>query len=60
MPTPAPLPLPPGCAIGRHLPRYQHRDVAGQAFQHSVCRCCGAAIVKSAITRRWIVSGLLG
>jgi len=57
------MPLPSSlldCAIGRHLPRYQHRDVAGQAIQRSACRGCGAAITKSAISRRWIFSGMLG
>ncbi|WP_232090721.1 hypothetical protein [Sphingomonas sp. HMP9] len=49
-----------GCAIGRHLPRSRHRDVKGEPIQRSACRCCGAAIVKSAVSRRWIVSGLLG
>jgi hypothetical protein len=28
--------------------------------QRSTCRCCGAALIKPAISRRWIVSGLLG
>ncbi|WP_156362384.1 hypothetical protein [Sphingomonas sp. Leaf208] len=53
--------LPPkGCALGRHLPRSRHRDVKGEPIQRSACRCCGVAIVKSAVSRRWIVSGMLG
>ncbi|WP_279628743.1 hypothetical protein [Sphingomonas faeni] len=42
------------------MPRSRHRDVKGEPIQRSACRCCGAAIVKSAVSRRWIVSGLLG
>ncbi|MES3081409.1 hypothetical protein O6X71_01280 [Sphingomonas faeni] len=48
------------CAIGRHMPRSRHRDVKSEPIQRSACRCCGAAIVKSAVSRRWIVSGMLG
>ncbi len=48
------------CAVGRHSPRSRYRDVKGEPIQRSACRCCGAAIVKSAVTRRWIVSGMLG
>jgi hypothetical protein len=48
------------CAVGRHQPRSRHRDIVGQVIQRSACRCCGAALMKSAISRRWIVSGLLG
>ncbi|MGU3390234.1 hypothetical protein [Sphingomonas sp. M1A8_2b] len=50
----------PDCAVGLHAPRSRHRDVANQHVQRSACRRCGAAIVKSAVSRRWIVSGVLG
>ncbi|KQN07717.1 hypothetical protein ASE79_17550 [Sphingomonas sp. Leaf28] len=50
----------PECATGRHAPRSRHRDVLGEPIQRSACRRCGATIVKSAVSRRWIVSGLLG
>jgi hypothetical protein len=48
------------CALGRHLPRYKHRDVTSQTVQRSACRACGVSIIKLATGRRWIVSGLLG
>jgi hypothetical protein len=48
------------CMLGRHVPRSRHRDILGQPVQRSACRRCGTAIVKSAVSRRWIVSGLLG
>ncbi len=48
------------CALGRHTPRSRHRDILGEPIQRSACRRCGAPITKSAVSRRWIVSGLLG
>ncbi|WP_165899570.1 hypothetical protein [Sphingomonas sp. PP-CE-1G-424] len=48
------------CALGLHAPRSRHRDREDQPVQRSACRRCGAAIVKSAVSRRWIVSGVLG
>jgi len=48
------------CALGRHAPRSRHRDVKEEPIQRSACRRCGAVIVKSAVSRRWIESGLLG
>ncbi|WP_156350019.1 hypothetical protein [Sphingomonas sp. Leaf20] len=48
------------CSTGRHLPRSRHRDVADALVQRSACRSCGVTIVKSAISRRWIISGMLG
>ncbi|MBC3941004.1 MULTISPECIES: hypothetical protein [Sphingomonas] len=48
------------CALGRHTPRSRHRDIKDEPIQRSACRRCGATIVKSAVSRRWIVSGLLG
>ncbi|MEG8016639.1 hypothetical protein [Sphingomonas sp. LR55] len=50
----------PECAIGRHAPRSRHRDVLSEPIQRSACRRCGATIVKSAVSRRWVISGLLG
>ncbi|MBE2991085.1 hypothetical protein IFR23_03560 [Sphingomonas sp. CFBP 13603] len=58
--SPQPLAAAAGCAFGRHTPRSRHRDIKGEPIQRSACRCCGAAILKSAVSRRWIVSGLLG
>ncbi len=48
------------CAVGLHKPRLRRSDVPGQAIQRSECRCCGATLMKSAVSRRWILSGMLG
>ncbi|MBD8471097.1 MULTISPECIES: hypothetical protein [Sphingomonas] len=55
-----PSPRTTDCSVGRHLPRSRHRDVAGASIQRAACRGCGATITKSALSRRWIISGMLG
>lgn len=49
------------CADGRHVPSRNSiriEDADGQ--HHSRCCRCGHALVKSPITHRWRITGLLG
>lgn len=52
------------CADGHHVPSRKSirvEDADGQPVQHhSRCCRCGHALVKSPITHRWRITGLLG
>lgn len=46
------------CTAGNHQPHCIEGDDNG--VQRAVCRSCGCALVRTAATRRWYISAMLG
>lgn len=49
------------CARGRHIPGRDIELASRDAAQrHARCRSCGQLLVKSPVTGRWRMTGMLG
>jgi len=57
MPASQPTPR-ADCAATRHWPTREHTDPGG--IRRARCRCCGLQLMRTAISRRWIIADQLG
>jgi hypothetical protein len=46
------------CLATRHRPGHQQTEIAG--VKRARCRCCGLRLMRTAVSRRWIIADQLG
>jgi hypothetical protein len=46
------------CLVSRHRPGRQQTDVAG--VRRGRCQCCGLQVMRTAMSRRWIIADQIG
>lgn len=46
------------CLVTRHRPGRQQTDIGG--VRRARCRCCGLGLMRTAVSRRWIIADQLG
>ena len=57
-PAPSPAPSPAPCLVSRHRPARKQTSVGG--VRRARCLCCGLQLMRTAISRRWIIADRLG